>query len=1074
MNKLGFLFIVIYFSLSVATVADVPKKGVKVPKNFKQLMDRISQTYSSGGLAISMQNRFIAVQQGLLTPSALSVKEINIPLILGRYSNTTERFTSQSFNKLLFTGPNSTGTMVEYYNEVSYGQLKLTGETYGWYSAPQTQSYYVGNDNGLGGGAAEFVKDLVTKADADVDFGQFDNDGPDGIPNSGDDDGYVDVVMIVHTGGGAETGDSNNIWSHRSRLGVGAFTTNDQSANGGYIKINDYIIQPEQYGNGSDNSPQISIGVFCHEFGHALGLPDLYDTKEPATSEGIGNWGLMASGSYGGDGNHPEKPSQMSAWSKEKLGWVNPIIVFQNKKSEQIKNVEQNAVIYKLWKDGAPGQQYFLIENREKIGFDKWLPQGGLAIWHIDNNQLTNQDVNHKLVDLEEADGLNDLDNLSDRGDAGDIYPGSSNNTTFNSNSNPNSKDYNNNNTKVSVNNISKIGELITADLNVSNIVSNIFTVYNDGDAVLNILNISANKNWLSVDKTNFSVQPGMSQPVNMNVEWTLFSGTQTSEINIVSNDPDPNNNTVIVNITAIPNTQPQTWSATISVSDSYNENNKITFGQAQNATDGIDVTLNESELPPVPPTGTFDVRFILPVNSFPASLKDYRPDTQTQATWRITFQPGSGGYPISFSWNPSELLSSGNFYLMDEITGSLVNVNMRDQNNYTLNNSNIKSLKIEYSQGLSKDILVNAGWNIISVPLAVVDMTKSSLFSTSISSAFAFNNGYTTATTLENGKGYWLKFGSDQSLQINGTPVTFTTITVVSGWNLMGLYDKPLLVNNITSNPSGIISSSFFGYNNGYFIPDTLKSGKGYWLKASQSGVLNISSATTSYTSIPLAAFSKGPFKLVNDSHLDWGRIIITDSKGKSSILYMGKDIGELNKYKLPPKPPAGVFDVRYGSNSYVENMGGVKEIEISTDSYPVSISISNIKGIRMYDKATGGTLIDKTLGEGGKMTITNKSITSLVLEEKLIPTVFSLEQNYPNPFNPITTIKYGLPENTRVKLTIYNTLGQRVEEIINEEQAAGYHKIIWNAGKYASGVYIYRLEAGRYSNAKKLIFMK
>ncbi len=131
-------------------------------------------------------------------------------------------------------------------------------------------------------------------------------------------------------------------------------------------------------------------------------------------------------------------------------------------------------------------------------------------------------------------------------------------------------------------------------------------------------------------------------------------------------------------------------------------------------------------------------------------------------------------------------------------------------------------------------------------------------------------------------------------------------------------------------------------------------------------------------------------------------------------------------------------------------------------------------MKGIRIYDKATGGSLIDKTISEGGKVHITNKSITKLVLEEKIIPAVFSLEQNYPNPFNPSTTIKYGLPENARVRLTIYNTLGQRVEEIINQEQEAGYHKIIWNAGKYASGVYIYRIEAGRYINAKKLILMK
>jgi len=559
--------------ITLTTVkADVPLKGMHVPEHVSILMNKIREGYSTGGLVRSVEKNAMILQNVNIKTSRTAQK-INIPLLLGRYSNTTEKYTKESFNQLLFAGPNPTGTMVEYYDKVSYGQLQLEGSAYGWNAVTNTQSYYAGNDNGLSGGGAKFVKDLATTMDAAVDFSQFDNDGPDGIPNSGDDDGYVDVVMTVHTGGGAETGDADNIWSHRWSLqnaGIGTYTSNDSKHGGGYIKINDYIIQPELYGNGDANNPQIKIGIFCHEFGHSLGLPDLYDTKSTATSEGVGNWCLMGSGSYGGDNNHPEKPVHLSAWCKEKLGWVTPVMVTQDQMNKQIINVEQNKEIYKLWTNGVFGLQYFLVENRQKIDFDEYLPGGGLLIWHIDNSRNTNQDETNKLVDLEEADGVNDLDNMINRGDAGDIYPGSSNKKIFDVNSNPNSKDYNNKDSKVSITNIATSNNnIMIADLKIGvTFLDNAFTVFNDGDVILTIKKIYSNQTWLSVDKTSFTVQPMQNQNVIVNVNWNQMQFEQTGEINIVSDDPDPNSDTIVVSVTAKPKLQ--VFSLTI-VSDPSN-----------------------------------------------------------------------------------------------------------------------------------------------------------------------------------------------------------------------------------------------------------------------------------------------------------------------------------------------------------------------------------------------------------------------------------------------------------------------------------------------------------------------
>ncbi len=185
------------------------------------------------------------------------------------------------------------------------------------------------------------------------------------------------------------------------------------------------------------------IGVACHEFGHILGLPDLYNTANGYP--GIGDWDLMASGSWN---NFQVTPSNLSSWCKIFLGWQTPTLLQPGNFS--MLNASENNFSYKI--NTPHSQEYFLIENRQHIGFDSFLPGTGLAIWHINTDKTTqahinqhdvNNDVNLKGVDLEEADGLTQLDLGSNRGDAGDLFPGSTCNHTFNDSSNPNSKTYN-------------------------------------------------------------------------------------------------------------------------------------------------------------------------------------------------------------------------------------------------------------------------------------------------------------------------------------------------------------------------------------------------------------------------------------------------------------------------------------------------------------------------------------------------------------------------------------------------------------------------------------------------------
>jgi photosystem II stability/assembly factor-like uncharacterized protein len=133
----------------------------------------------------------------------------------------------------------------------------------------------------------------------------------------------------------------------------------------------------------------------------------------------------------------------------------------------------------------------------------------------------------------------------------------------------------------------------------------------------------------------------------------------------------------------------------------------------------------------------------------------------------------------------------------------------------------------------------VNAGWNMISVPLEPVSKLKIDLFPMATSSAYTYGPGYIEKDTLECGIGYWLKFNSSQQIAITGMSFAADTIDLTVGWNLIGSLSDSISVSAITADPDGILTSSFYGYENGYKIADVLNPMRGYWIKANSPGQL-------------------------------------------------------------------------------------------------------------------------------------------------------------------------------------------------------------------------------------------
>jgi M6 family metalloprotease-like protein len=320
-----------------------------------------------------------------------------------------------------------------------------------------------------------------------------DNAGYNFAPYDQDGDCFVDVVSIVHQGSGEEaSGIGSDIWSHRWNLFSanyfgyshwGVYTTNDACPAGGFIKVNDYIIQPERLWGGMS-----TVGVFAHEYAHSLGLSDLHDTDY--SSEGAGNWSLMAGGSWAYLSIPGDRPSHLDPWNKYKSGWITPMRVSGTLNNQPIEAANLAADVYQLL-PGSPstGGEYFLVENRQKAGFDAGLPGSGLLIWHVDEDILENTyecypggpscASQHYHVALLQSDNLWQLEKNQNLGDAGDPYPGTTNNTVFNAISSPASNLYSGDESHVSVTNISTSANVMTATLSDSTAIPQADCLFN-------------------------------------------------------------------------------------------------------------------------------------------------------------------------------------------------------------------------------------------------------------------------------------------------------------------------------------------------------------------------------------------------------------------------------------------------------------------------------------------------------------------------------------------------------------------------------------------------------------------
>jgi len=316
-----------------------------------------------------------------------------------------------------------TGSVKDVYFENSYGQMTLNSDVNpgigDWITVSNTEAYYA---NGQSGDSTLWLalREALTALDnAGLNFKDYDANN----------DGRIDSIAFIHSGYGAEWGGTDaygtpyqsRIWSHRWAIQP-QWNSNDG------VSVYDYHISPGVWG--TSGSAIGRIGVIAHETGHFFGLPDLYDTDSGA-GEGAGSWELMANS---WDFNGTQRcPPHFSTWSKVFLGWISPTVLSQPG-LYTINQAETNPQAYRI-NTGFSSGEYLLIENRQNAGFDCTIPQGGVAIWHIDDNTgyntqgypgQANWPANglHYRVALLQADGNYNLEKGNNRGDSGDMHRG--------------------------------------------------------------------------------------------------------------------------------------------------------------------------------------------------------------------------------------------------------------------------------------------------------------------------------------------------------------------------------------------------------------------------------------------------------------------------------------------------------------------------------------------------------------------------------------------------------------------------------------------------------------------------
>ena len=368
----------------------------------------------------------------------------------------------------------------------------------------------------------------------------------------------------------------------------------------------------------------------------------------------------------------------------------------------------------------------------------------------------------------------------------------------------------------------------------------------------------------------------------------------------------------------------------------------------------------------------------------------------------------------------------------------------------------------------LTVDHLID--WNMVGLPLVVEDGNVSTIFPDAINGTlYSFGVSYILEETLENGKGYWLRFDDSGSSDITGGEITSLTMSMNEGWNLISGISSTIFLENILDPWEIIIDGTLYGYNGSYLYTESLVPGEGYWLRTNDEGDITLSSSQQSARAVSSA------------DRLDRSNRLEFANGNYTNTLYFGENIPDETRlsYSLPPVFPYMAFDARFTDNMRNTEDGGKIQVINTNSSLNIHYNIMINAGEQKEWILATGVGEEYVLTGAGEITLPGGSQEMTLGKRTILPDNYTLHQNYPNPFNPVTTLRYSLPFYDHVTLIIYGLSGREINQIVNTSQPAGFQSVVWNATDYfgrsvGAGVYLYQIQAGDFKDTKKMVLLK
>ena len=387
----------------------------KKPVSFKKYLRRIGFTdptanLENGDTGTRHAPKGIELVQ---VPSRQVKGSVRVIVLLVDFSDNPGHRPATEYEDMLFSKNTfQTGSLRDFYTEVSLGQVDVTGSVHGWLRMPQKYSYYVNNQSGTGPypkNCQKLAEDAIAAAlKKKVPF-------PAALDTFND--GAITALVLVHAGHGAEVMASKAaqdaaIWSHKAGMHKVVKINSSLSAT-------NYLTVPED----------CHMGVCAHELGHLLfQWDDFYDPnydEDGSEWDGSGVWDLMAGGSWNNGGITPAHPAGLH---KSQHGWVTIRDVTATTSGIVLPPYSaKSGTVVRIRTPHFKPTQCIILENRRRVGFDRMLPGEGLLVWLVDT-KMEQINPDRPAMILVEADGRHDLETPDDQdeGDAGDPFPGTS------------------------------------------------------------------------------------------------------------------------------------------------------------------------------------------------------------------------------------------------------------------------------------------------------------------------------------------------------------------------------------------------------------------------------------------------------------------------------------------------------------------------------------------------------------------------------------------------------------------------------------------------------------------------